>query len=330
MKRIPLPPARTVTESAAVGDLLPQRPLGPAQTAEERPRHLFHPRRGWIRLAERETSHLLSRHVYPWVPGARRPYSRALVRGLTLSEGTVELAGLPAAFEGLRLLLVTDVHAGPFLEAAALKRTFERLAALAPDAVLLGGDLATSRVAEFLETREAYAALRTPLGTYAVLGNHDHYTGEPAILRAALEAAGIAVLHNRSVVLERGGAALTLAGIDDWLVGAPDLDRALEGARGPVVLLSHHPDVFFEAARRGVALVLSGHTHGGQVRVPGLPVLVRMSRFRLDEGRYRAGSSELVVSRGLGVVGLPLRLACPPEAVLLELRRQGSRTPTSG
>jgi hypothetical protein len=87
-----------------------------------------------------------------------------------------------------------------------------------------------------------------------------------------------------------------------------------------VLLLSHNPDAFFEAARRGVALTLSGHTHGGQMRVPGLPVLVRMSRYRLDEGRYASGAAEIVVSRGLGVSGLPLRAGCPPEAVFIRLR----------
>ena len=115
---------------------------------------------------------------------------------------------------------------------------------------------------------------------------------------------------------------MVVAGIDDLLMGRPDLDAALAGVpRGvPVLLLSHNPDILFEAAAKGVDLVLAGHTHGGQMRVPGLPVLVRMSRFRLDEGRYRFDSTELVVSRGLGAVGLPLRVACPPEAVLLTLR----------
>jgi hypothetical protein len=130
------------------------------------------------------------------------------------------------------------------------------------------------------------------------------------------------MLLNDAVVLERGGGRLALCGIDDWNSGRPDLDRALfaTAGAGPVVLLSHNPDVFFEAARRGVALTLSGHTHGGQVRVPGRGVLVRMSRYRLDEGRYRTGEAEIVVSRGFGVSGLPLRLGCPPEAVFLRLR----------
>jgi len=87
----------------------------------------------------------------------------------------------------------------------------------------------------------------------------------------------------------------------------------------PTVVMSHNPDVFPEAVRHGVSLLLAGHTHGGQIRIPGLSVLVRMSRFRLDEGRYAVDGSELIVSRGLGVTGLPLRFACPPEALSLSL-----------
>ena len=125
-----------------------------------------------------------------------------------------------------------------------------------------------------------------------------------------------------SVELRRGAARLTLAGVDDLLLGRPDLEAALADTTPPVLLLSHNPDLFFDAARRGVSLMLAGHTHGGQIRIPGLPVCVRQSRYRLDEGRYRSGATELVVSRGLGAVALPWRVACSPEAVLLRLRSE--------
>jgi len=194
------------------------------------------------------------------------------------------------------------------------------LTALEPDLILLGGDLVTSCVHEFESQREAFGELRAPLGIFAVLGNHDHYSAEPQRMRESLTQAGIEVLHNRRVTLRRGAGHLDLAGVDDLLLGQPDLDAALEGGKGPVMLLSHNPDLFFEAARRGVELTLSGHTHAGQVRIPGLPVLVRQSRYRLDEGRYRTDASELIVSRGLGTVGVPFRLACAPEALLIRLR----------
>jgi predicted MPP superfamily phosphohydrolase len=293
-------------------------------TARERRRMLFDPRSGWFRAVERAASHWLSDHVYPRIPGANLPYDALLRRTLTLSEARVEIEGLPVPFDGLRVLLVTDIHAGPFVSPPALGAALRKLLGLEPDLILVGGDLVSSRVADFATHREAFALLKAPLGTYAVLGNHDHYTGAPARLAELAAEEGIEVLHNRSVDLSLGGETLSLAGVDDLVTGRPDLEAALSRARPPVLLLSHNPDLLFDAARGGAALVLSGHTHAGQVRLPGLPVLIRQSRYRLDQGRYRVGATELLVSRGLGVVGVPLRLACPPEAVLLELKTRKS------
>jgi predicted MPP superfamily phosphohydrolase len=301
-------------------------------------------------------------HVYPWLPGLRLPYGFQLSRHLTVSEADIPVPGLPAPFHGMTVLLVTDIHAGPFVAPGALAGAFHRLQGLEPDLILLGGDLTTATHREFEPAAGAFGALRAPLGVFAVLGNHDHYSGEPERLRRLVEAAGIPVLHNRLVHLSRGGARLRLAGIDDLHWGKPDLGDLLPvtglaahadpdhgspsgsgavGARGepsvssppagagvdpsagesepPVILLSHNPDVFFDAVWRGVALVLAGHTHGGQIRLPGLPLAVKMSRYALDEGRYTTDGVELVVSRGLGVTGLPLRVACAPEAVFLRL-----------
>jgi predicted MPP superfamily phosphohydrolase len=290
--------------------------------ARPRLRRLFDPVSGWFRRSERGVNQWLSRSVYPRLPILARVYGAILHRRLTVSEADIAVRDLPEAFDGLTVLLVTDIHLGPFLAPLDLERTFRRLRGLEPDLIVLGGDLTTSRVSEFSEAAELFGVLKAPLGVHAVMGNHDHYNDDPEGLRRAVASAGIEVLHNRHVVLRRDGESLVLAGIDDLNIGSPDLDAALEGApdEAPVVLVSHNPDVFFEAADRGVALVLAGHTHGGQVRIPGLPVLTRMSRYRLDEGRYAARGADLVVSRGVGVVGLPLRLACPPEAVLVRLR----------
>ena len=318
------------------------RALAPPAEATLRARRLFHPKRGWFRRLERRVSHVLSRHVYPHVPFLHFPYERILRRQLTVAEADISVRGLEPPFDGLRLLLVTDVHTGPFISRRGFAEIVDRIDRLERDLIVLGGDLATSRVRDFTDYAEIYTRLRAPLGVFGVLGNHDHFTDDPPRLAREIVAAGIRLLQNELVVLDRDGARLTLAGIDDLLFGAPDLDAALRGApRGvPVVLLSHHPDVLFEAAERGVSLVLSGHTHAGQIRVPGLPVIVRMSQYHLDDGRYRcveaadgtaasgapdAGTTpqvttELVVSRGLGAVGLPMRIACPPEVVLLRLR----------
>lgn len=286
---------------------------------------MFSPISGVFRALRRGVVHYISRDVYPRIPFIDRPYSEQLRRQLTVSETSIALPGLGDGLDGVRALFVSDFHLGPFLNPETLERTFERLLSLRPDVILIGGDVATSNLAEIEPYADAFRLLRAPLGVFAVLGNHDHYTKEPLRIRELLEETGVRVLHNDSVTLERGGDKLILAGIDDFRVGEPDFDAALDTADGwpgprrrpPVVLLSHNPDAFFEAARRGVDLMLSGHTHGGQVRIPGLPLLIRQSRYRLDEGRYALNGSELVVSRGLGADGIPLRVACSPEAVLV-------------
>ena len=307
MQRIDLPP--------------PIDHLEDPHRAVERRRWLFHPARGWFRRTERAVSHFLARNIYPSIPGLSWSYSRQLQRDLVLSEATIDLVGLPQAFHGLKVLLVTDIHAGPFLQPAVLREAVRRLEVLEPDLILLGGDLVLARPIEIEQNAETFRSFAAPLGVFAVLGNHDHYTGEAERVIALTERCGIRVLHNASTRIERDGQTLSLAGVDDMLVGHPDLDRALADTEPPVILLCHHPDLLFEAARHGVALMLSGHTHAGQIRVPHLPVLVRQSRYRLDEGRYRYRDTELVVSRGLGAVGVPFRLACPPEAILLTLEQ---------
>jgi predicted MPP superfamily phosphohydrolase len=303
-----------------------RRTLGPPKpAAPEHPRAHFDPKSGWFRTIERAASLVLSRHVWPRVPGSSIPYAAILDRFLTVAAAEIPIANLPAPFDGTALLFISDVHAGPFLSRAALSRAFLRLAELRADIVIHGGDLATSNVREILQHGDALSRLTAPLGVFAVYGNHDHYTGDLAGVERFFTSCGVRVLNNDAVTVLRGGERLALAGIDDWNIGRPDLDRALARSESvapdaPVVLISHNPDAFFEAAVRGVSLTLAGHTHGGQVRIPGRPVLVRMSRYRLDEGRFHHEGSHLVVSRGLGVSGIPLRIACSPEAVLVTLR----------
>jgi len=303
-----------------------RRTLGPPEpAAPEHPRAHFDPKSGWFRKIERASSLFLSHHVWPHAPGSTLPYGVILDRWLTVAETEVPIAHLPAPFDGATLLFLSDVHAGPFLSEAALARAFAHLATLEADVVVHGGDLATSNVRELLPHAVAVSKLKAPLGAFAVYGNHDHYTGDLSGVERFFTSCGVQVLNNDAVALQRGGHRVALAGIDDWNIGRPDLDGALARAElavpgAPIVLISHNPDAFFEAAERGVSLTLAGHTHGGQVRIPGRPVLVRMSRYRLDEGCFAHAGSRLVVSRGLGVSGIPLRIACAPEALLVTLR----------
>ena len=302
-------------------DLKPplRRTLPAPLEAELHRRHLFRPRRGWFRRLERNVSILLTRYLYPRVPLLSVVYDWQLDWGLTLSEADIAIHGLPAAFDGLKILLLTDLHAGPFVSKAALERSWTRLCRAAPDLILVGGDIVTTDLRELDPSRLDLGSLDAPLGVYGVLGNHDHYTRDPATVLRVLGESGIEMLHNSSVDIVREGARLSLAGVDDMNAGQPDLDAALARACQPVILLSHNPDLFLDAANRGVDLMLSGHTHGGQIRIPGRGVMVRQSRFHLDEGLYRLGKAQLVVSRGLGVTGVPLRIGCPPEGVLIRL-----------
>lgn len=186
----------------------------------------------------------------------------------------------------------------------------------------------------------ACAALREfckERAVYAVPGNHEYsYYGfrlpgqrwnvkrklDTGQVFQALEQAGLRLLVNRCVALERGGASFTLAGVGDVFHDAHDLGAALDGARGPVVLLCHSPDPLDEAASRGVSLMLSGHTHGGQVRIPllGAPMTGTRKPLRPPSGIHRLGQTVMHVSPGLGLTFLPLRLFARPEVTLLELR----------
>jgi hypothetical protein len=187
-----------------------------------------------------------------------------------------------------------------------------------PDLVAIAGDIVEGR-GEDLEG--SLAALRVlcgaPLGAWFCFGNHDYFSGESGRIRNRLESVGIRTLKNETVTLKAGRGTFVLGGIDDRILGTPQWDRLLDRAGAPHLLLAHHPDDFYEAEKRGIALVLSGHTHGGQIRLRFGRPIVRQSRFCLDEGLFAYRSSLLVVSRGLGAVGIPWRLGADPEAVLL-------------
>jgi len=223
--------------------------------------------------------------------------------------------------DGLKIAFLSDLHAGSFMDQRDLSRIFARVMELAPDAVCFGGDLINTRDREILLYREPLKLLSAPLGVYAVPGNHDHFFGrEIGLWQSFLRDQGVQVLLNRGLRLEREGASLWLCGVDDLTEATPDLAAALHGwdREEPVVLLSHHPDFFFEAAAVGIDVTLSGHTHGGQVRIFG-KALCRHSRFGWLEGRVVQDAQQLYVSRGVGVTVLPLRYDAPPEVPVLRL-----------
>ena len=236
----------------------------------------------------------------------------------------VPISGLPKALDGLRIAHLSDLHIDPYTGAAYLERVARAANALAPDLVLLTGDFVTDRAAAIAELAPILAQLRARHGVYASLGNHDIWTDAGHIARS-LDAVGVPVLINEGITLEVNGAPLHLAGVDSGWGGNPDLARALATAPtdARAIALVHEPDLIDGPTRDPrVVLQLSGHSHGGQIRVPGVgaPVLPYLGR-RYDLGLYRVADTWLYTNRGIGVGGVPVRFNCPPELALLTLIR---------
>lgn len=252
---------------------------------------------------------------------------------IEVTEHRVSLCNLPESFHGLRVVQLTDIHHGLYFPAAALSLAVELANKLEPDIVALTGDFVT-RSRNYIEpAAEMLGALRARDGVFAVLGNHDFRVSAGRIA-AALNRQGIEVLRNRHVTLRRRGQKLCLAGIDDFLYRA-DLPRAMRGvpANTPTVLLSHNPGIIEDAAEFGVNLVLSGHTHGGQIRLPLIGCVYGRSKekMRFKKGLDSLGSTQIYVSRGLGMVVLPVRYGCPSEIphFVLEPEREDIETARS-
>lgn len=229
---------------------------------------------------------------------------------------TLSIPGLPAQLAGVRLAQLSDLHIGPYNSADYLERAIAATGALEPDLVLLTGDFVADRWEPVDDLAPLLGQLRPRYGTFACLGNHDVWHGADRI-RRSLEAHGIQVLVNSGVATGPPGAELFIAGIDSGWGGAPDMKRALSRHPDgmPVIALVHEPDLIESLARDDrIVLQLSGHSHGGQIRLPGIgaPVLPYLGR-RYDLGLYRIGRTRLYTNRGIGVGGIPLRFNCPPE-----------------
>lgn len=285
-----------------------------------RERRRLNPNRGLIKLCERYLDIAFSRFIFPLFGHLWSPYCRVLERNFFLATTTLAPPGWPRHLAPLRILLITDIHAGIFLKPQTLWEIIRSLMETKPDLVLLGGDLVTGHASEATPYLPALAHLAAaPLGAWFCFGNHDYFGGDPAELEENLAAVGIKTLKNKSVALEHRGGRFVLGGLDDRILGKPDWAATTAKHGAPHILLAHNPDFFYEAEARGVPLILSGHTHGGQIRFPNGPAIIRQSRYRLDEGVYAYRASLLVVSRGLGSVALPFRWGADPEAVLIEV-----------
>lgn len=245
-------------------------------------------------------------------------------RWLRVERRVIRLRNLPATFDGFTLAQISDLHFGRAVDPDYLLAACERTTALRPDAIAVTGDF-VSRLdgGEAERVREAVGRLQAPAGVYAVLGNHDWWT-TPTVVARAVEDGGATLLRNTSHAIERGGARLRIAGVDDIWESQHDLEAALRDTSSGevVILLAHEPDFADTVAADGrVALMLSGHSHGGQVNVPfrGAPILPRLGR-KYPAGWYQIGGLQLYTNRGLGTSEIAVRFNCPPEITLFTLR----------
>ncbi len=237
---------------------------------------------------------------------------------LRLTKVDLPVSGLPAPLSGLRIGLITDVHRSRWVTADDVRNAVGLMMTAAPDLVVLGGDYVTWGDRQFVgPAAEALSGLSAPYGVFAILGNHDDDNDMPA----ALAKHRMQVLRDARTRVEFPGGALELAGIRFWTKRQNDIAAVLKGAKEPVVLLAHDPRRLTEAAALSVPLVLSGHTHGGQVVLPGVGAIAAR-KFPVVAGIARRDRTTMFVSQGLGTVYVPIRVNCPPEVVLLTLRSE--------
>jgi predicted MPP superfamily phosphohydrolase len=235
---------------------------------------------------------------------------------IEVTRHTLEVSGLPAALGGLRIGLLTDLHRSQTVSHGLVDAAVRLVMAEQPDLIVLGGDYVTWGDRRYVgPVAEALAPLSAPHGIFAVLGNHDDDRDMPA----ALSAHGIAVLRDARTRIQLRGEALELAGIRYWTRKPSDVARVVRGATATVVLLAHNPMRLIEAAALAVPLVLSGHTHGGQIVLPGLGA-VAAREFPVIAGKGTQEHTSIYVSRCIGTVYVPMRLNCPPEVALLTLQ----------
>jgi len=259
-------------------------------------------------------------------------------RQLVVRHLDVRLPNLPDAFDGVRLVQVSDVHVGPHTSRRHLARIADAVRDARPDMIVHTGDQVDDFARDVEHFVAAFGGVTAPLGVFAIAGNHDVIAGWDGVQRG-LSAAGITVLVNEAVPVERGGERIWLAGTGDpagnsWPRGggvhaAPDIERTLDRIPpgGPTIALAHNPALWPELARRGVDLTLSGHTHYGQLAIPYWGWNIASSFLDLSMGIHRQDGSLLYISPGTNYWGVPFRIGTPPEVTVLTLRRSKQGEP---
>jgi len=235
---------------------------------------------------------------------------------------SIPIRGLHPALEGFSIVQLTDIHLRPFTRPNFVQRSIAMANQLQPDLIVLTGDYVWRSHEAVYEVASLLVGLNARYGVYSVMGNHDYWLDIRA-LQSAFDASRLPVLRNEGLAIGVGKAVLYLAGMDDGWSGLPDLKLALDHAPAgaPIVLLLHEPDLADETCQDArVTLQLSGHTHGGQVCVPGKsPIFHPYLGKKYPYGLYKVKNLWLYTNRGLGVISVPLRINCPPEITQLTL-----------
>lgn len=243
---------------------------------------------------------------------------------LRVTRVSVPFPNLPPGFEGLRIAQLTDLHHGPTVTLDFVQRAVDMANGLEPDLAALTGDYVYRGTEYIPPCIRVLGGLRAPLGVFAVLGNHDHWHGA-SLTREWMARVGIADLTNAAMAIQRGNDRLWVAGVGDLWEDTQRLDYALAGApaNAPVLLLSHNPDYAHLLTDRRVGLMLSGHTHGGQVNLPlfGPPILPLRYGRKYAVGLVRDDWKQVFISRGVGTIIPAIRFRCRPEVALITLTR---------
>ena len=239
---------------------------------------------------------------------------------LSLERVEIRLALLTQRIDGFKIIHLSDIHHSPFTGIEYIERVVKVANRLRPDMFLLTGDYVSHEREYIAPVAAVLGRLKSRFGTHACLGNHDHWT-DADLVTHLFRGEGINMLVNEGIRLEAHGASFWLAGVDDYMVGKTDVASALRGSFPDEMklLLAHNPLIFRESVRAGVDLTLSGHTHGGQIKIRDEEKRI-LPRRKLKAGLHTRKNSQVYITRGIGTVVVPMRYQCPPEISLLELR----------
>jgi predicted MPP superfamily phosphohydrolase len=247
-----------------------------------------------------------------------------------ITEEEFEVKNLAPEFDGFTITLLSDIHSSQYMSKPEMDGYVRLVNDLKSDMIVVPGDFVTGLTEEVYPFAESFSNLQAPHGVFGVTGNHEYYTQDPDRVIREVEACGVKLLHEEAIAIRRGDGELYLAGIDDagnTHVAEARIREAVRSTREgvPRILLCHRPYYLAQAAEQNIDLVLSGHTHGGQIvfgRIGNTVITPASLASHYVWGRYRGGNTQMYVSRGIGTIGLPVRINCPSEITKITLRRR--------